>query len=161
MKIAQAAAAAAPPAPPLPKPCYQMLICPVIDNTVTVDTDPAVRAGWKQSQHSPWLTPTRMQWYRDKYFGTDPATVATSTAEWEASPCFAPDDMLASSPATFLGVSGCDLLGPEATAYGGQLRKAGVAVEARTYAGGTHSILVLAGYVVALLSLHLGGRAAD
>ena len=134
-----------PAAKTLPRPVFQMLICPVIDCSVTVDTDPAKRAGWQASQHSPWLTPTRMQWYRDQYFGADSAAAARFTTSWTASPCYAPADLLAASPPTFLAIAGCDLLAPEATAYGAQLSAAGVSVDMQTYPGGTHSILILAG----------------
>jgi acetyl esterase/lipase len=126
----------------LTNPIIQLLVCPVIDNTVSIDTDPSERAGWQAVQHSPWLTPTRMQWYRDQYFGGAPST---ATAEWTASPCYAPQKLLAASPPTFLGIAGCDLLAPEAKAYGAQLATAGVAIDVQTYAGGTHSVLVLAG----------------
>ncbi|CAK7223808.1 hypothetical protein SCUCBS95973_005306 [Sporothrix curviconia] len=129
----------------LPRPAFQVLICPVIDNSVTIETDPAERAGWQTSQHSPWLTPTRMQWYRNQYFGTDSAAAAKLTTSWTASPCYAPAELLAASPPTFLAIAGCDLLAPEGTAYGAQLKAAGVPVDVHTYAGGTHSVLVLAG----------------
>lgn len=128
----------------LTHPIIQLLICPVIDNTVNVDTDPAERTGWQASQYSPWLTPTRMQWYRGQYFQGAPPT---TTAEWTASPCYAPAALLAASPPTFLGIAGCDLLAPEAKAYGAQLTAAGVSIDVKTYAGGTHSVLVLAGRV--------------
>ncbi|EFX03757.1 candidate lipase from carbohydrate esterase family ce10 [Grosmannia clavigera kw1407] len=118
------------------KPCFQMLICPVIDNTATVES------AWAASQHSPWLTPTRMQWYRNKYFVGD---AQKQTAEWTASPCFAPNELLARSPPTFLAIAGCDLLAPEATDFAEKLRVAGVPVDVQTYPGGTHSMLILAG----------------
>lgn len=54
-------------------------------------------------------------------------------------------ELLAESPPTFLGIAGCDLLALEGLAYGEQLAAAGVAVESKTYAGGTHSVLILAG----------------
>lgn len=113
-----------------------MLICPVIDNTATV------QSAWAASQNAPWLTPTRMQWYRQKYFGDD---TEKQPAEWTASPCFAPADLLARSPPTFLAIAGCDLLAPEAIAFAEKLRAAGVPIDAQTYPGGTHSVLVLAG----------------
>ncbi len=56
--------------------------------------------------------------------------------------------LLAGGPAAaFLVVAGVDLVGPEAAAYGEQLRAVGVAVETKTYAGAMHMIPVLAGYV--------------
>ncbi|KAL1901435.1 hypothetical protein Sste5346_001840 [Sporothrix stenoceras] len=142
LKIAECMSSSTDSTSTLTKPIFQVLICPVIDNTVTIDTDPAERAGWQVSQNSPWLTPTRMQWYRDQYFK---GTASTATAEWTASPCYAPSELLAASPPTFLGIAGSDLLAPEAQAYGAQLAKAGVPIDVQTYAGGTHSVLVLAG----------------
>ncbi|KAH8200412.1 hypothetical protein TruAng_005441 [Truncatella angustata] len=117
-----------------PPPLFQMLLCPVIDNTATTDTT------WSISRHAPWLTPTRMTWYREKYFSSP-----SDSANYDASPCFAPLELLSKSPKTFLGVSECDLLAPEALAFGKMLEAAGVETSVEVYEGGTHSILVLAG----------------
>ncbi|KAH9897583.1 Alpha/Beta hydrolase protein [Xylariomycetidae sp. FL2044] len=120
---------------PLPvKPKFQLLLCPVIDNTADVCTV------WSESQHAPWLTPTRMKWYRQKYFAK-PA----QPKSWDASPCYASNDLLSQSPKTFVGVAECDLLGPEALAYADLLKGAGVETEVKVYKGATHSILILAG----------------
>jgi acetyl esterase/lipase len=116
------------------QPVFQLLICPVIDNSATTSTT------WEASQHAPWLTPTRMTWYREQYF-RDPEDVK----EWTASPCFAPQDLLAKSPKTLLLVAECDLLAPEALSYAERLQKANVEVNVRIYKGATHSVLVLAG----------------
>ncbi|KAI1850900.1 hypothetical protein JX266_003565 [Neoarthrinium moseri] len=118
----------------LPKPVFQVMICPVIDNTATTDTI------WYGSQHAPWLTPSRMTWYREKYF-----SLPSEAANWDASPCFAPPDLQAKSPKTFIGVSECDLLAPEALRYAEVLEQAGVDTTVKVYKGATHSILVLAG----------------
>lgn len=123
-------------APPVPLKA-QLLICPVIDNTATVETV------WSTSQHAPWLTPARMQWYREKYL-PDPST----GSQWTASPCFAPQEVLARSPKTFLAIAECDLLAPEEHRYAAQLQDAGVEVKVVEYEGSTHSILVLAWYVL-------------
>lgn len=112
----------------------QILICPVIDNTATVDSV------WATSMHSPWLTPSRMTWYRNMYFRSE-----EETRNWDASPCFAPGEMLRSSPSTFLAIAECDLLAPEAIQYGKALQNSGVNVDAKMYAGATHSVLILAG----------------
>ncbi|OHE92458.1 hypothetical protein CORC01_12249 [Colletotrichum orchidophilum] len=118
-----------------PPPIAQILICPVIDSTATAET------GWASTKHVPWLTPTRMGWYQDLYF----ARGDEDKKQWQASPCFAPADVLARSPRTWLAVAGVDLLTPEGLRYADQLRDAGVEVETEVYEGATHSVLVLAG----------------
>ncbi|GJC83498.1 AB hydrolase superfamily protein C1039.03 [Colletotrichum liriopes] len=119
-----------------PAPISQLLICPVIDSTATVET------GWATSKHVPWLTPGRMAWYQDLYFSRP-----EDRTQWEASPCFAPTEVLARSPRTWLAVAEVDLLTPEGLKYAEQLRGAGVEVQTEVYKGATHSVLVLAGSV--------------
>jgi acetyl esterase/lipase len=117
----------------------QLLVCPVIDNTATVEGDGV----WKESRHAPWLTPARMTWYREMYFPSEAGKSAA--ANWDASPCFAPEELLAKSPRTWIAVAECDLLAPEERAFAAKLRDSGVEVEVRVYEGATHSVLVLAG----------------
>ncbi|KAK1961761.1 hypothetical protein LY78DRAFT_661850 [Colletotrichum sublineola] len=117
-----------------PAPISQLLVCPVIDSTATAET------GWAASRHVPWLTPGRMSWYQDLYFACP-----EDRRQWDASPCFAPADVLARSPPTWLAVAEVDLLTPEGLAYADQLRDAGVDVQTEVYKGATHSVLVLAG----------------
>ncbi|GKT56535.1 lipase from carbohydrate esterase family ce10 [Colletotrichum tofieldiae] len=117
-----------------PAPISQLLICPVIDSTATAET------GWATSKHVPWLTPGRMAWYQDLYFSRP-----EDRTQWEASPCFAPTEVLARSPRTWLAVAEVDLLAPEGLKYAEQLRGAGVEVQTEVYKGATHSVLVLAG----------------
>ncbi|KAK2037758.1 hypothetical protein LZ31DRAFT_600200 [Colletotrichum somersetense] len=119
-----------------PAPISQLLVCPVIDNTATAET------GWAASRHVPWLTPGRMRRYQDLYFAGRPEE---DRRRWDASPCFAPADVLARSPPTWLAVAEVDLLAPEGLAYADQLRGAGVDVRTEVYKGATHSVLVLAG----------------
>ncbi|KAI0015726.1 Alpha/beta hydrolase fold-3 [Xylariomycetidae sp. FL0641] len=116
------------------QPIFQMLLLPVIDNTADVSTT------WSTSQHAAFLTPSRMKWYREKYF-TDPR----QAEKWDASPCFAPPETMAKSPKTFVGVAECDLLAPEALQYADALRATGVQTQVEIYKGATHSTLVLAG----------------
>ncbi|KAI0121189.1 alpha/beta hydrolase fold-domain-containing protein [Xylariales sp. AK1849] len=118
----------------VPEPKLQLLLCPVIDNTASVS------GIWSSSQHAVWLTPTRMTWYREKYFPNP-----SYASRWDASPCFAPSGLLGKSPETFLGIAECDLLAPEALRFAESLRSAGVEVEEVVYKGATHSVLVLAG----------------
>ncbi len=119
----------------MPAPLYLMLICPVVDSTA------GISSAWAESQYSPWLTPTRMQWYREKYFGS-----SGSETDWLASPNHAPEDLLARLPPAFIAVAECDLLAPEEIAFADQLKAQAVAVDMRVYKGATHSVLVLAGY---------------
>lgn len=81
-----------------------------------------------------------MTWYREKYFPNP-----SDAAKWDASPNFAPRELLAKSPKTFIAVADCDLLAPEALEYGKLLKEVGVDVEVNVVQGGTHSILILAG----------------
>lgn len=119
------------------RPIAQLLVCPVLDNTATVESR------WAKSQFSPWLTPSRMTWYRDLYFSS-----ASETWGWHASPLYASPELIALCPPTFLAVAECDLLAPEAEAYADSLALYGVSTYKRIYTGGTHSLLVLAGYVL-------------
>ncbi|KAH8890561.1 hypothetical protein GQ53DRAFT_824295 [Thozetella sp. PMI_491] len=116
------------------KPRFQLLICPVIDSTATVSSV------WKTSQHSPWLTPGRMSWYQNMYYPNE-----GDRLNWDASPCFAPKEILSLSPKSWVAVAQCDLLAPEALAYATALQEAGVDVQLKSYKGATHSILVLTG----------------
>jgi len=120
-----------------PKPVFQLLICPVIDNLATTES------AWSTSQNSPFLTPGRMEWYRHRYFqGENPEA---DRRHWHASPCYAPAELLAASPSTFIGIAECDLLAPEDINYAELLRSYGVETESKVYKGATHSVLVLAG----------------
>jgi len=116
------------------QPVFQLLICPVIDNTATEATV------WSDTRFSPWLTPSRMKWYRDKYFA-DPK----DTSKWQASPCFADPILLAKSPKTFISIAECDLLAKEAHLYGESLKRCSVKTTVNEYKGSTHSVLILAG----------------
>lgn len=81
-----------------------------------------------------------MAWYRQMYLPEE-----HDRRNWDVSPCFAPKDLLAKSPKTFVAIADCDLLAAEGLAFSDLLKDAGVNVEVQTYAGATHSVLVLAG----------------
>jgi acetyl esterase/lipase len=106
----------------------------VIDNTATAET------AWYANRNAPWLTPTRMTWYRNLYLPNQ-----ADSKNWAASPNLAPEDLIAKSPPSWIGVSEQDILAAEGIAYGEQLRKAGVSTEVKVYPGSTHSILALDG----------------
>jgi acetyl esterase/lipase len=119
----------------------QILIVPVIDNTATVETI------WKENQHAPLLTPTRMEWYRAMYLPNAP-----NALNWDASPNLAPAELLAKTPSTWIAVAGQDLVAPEAVLYAQQVERAwkqegvqGRDAVVKAYEGATHSILAMAG----------------
>ncbi|KUJ15179.1 lipase/ esterase [Mollisia scopiformis] len=116
---------------------FQALILPVIDNTQTASTP-----YWASKPHPPWLTPSRMMWYRKMHLPNEKDCLS-----WDASPNLAPSEILKTSPKTWIAVSEHDLLAPEAVAFGEQLKGLGVEVEIKTYEGSTHSLLALSGHL--------------
>lgn len=126
--------------PPIRLAC-QLLIVPVIDSTATTETV------WSERKNAPWLTPARMQWYRNMYL-LNPK----DAKRWEASPNYAPKALLAKSPKTWIAVAEQDLLCTEALLYAEQLNDAwkefgedGSHTVVSTYDGSTHSILAMSG----------------
>ncbi|KAJ3950084.1 uncharacterized protein N0V96_001221 [Colletotrichum fioriniae] len=90
-----------------------------------INTSLVTIGGWSATRHVPWLTPTRMGWYQDLYFSRGDL----DKKQWQASPCFAPRELLAKSPKTWLAVAGVDLLTTEGLAYAELLKENGVEVE--------------------------------
>ncbi|KAG1899264.1 Alpha/Beta hydrolase protein [Suillus fuscotomentosus] len=89
------------------------LIVPVTDNTAlhTDDRYPS----WKENANTVWLNTGRMLWFLRR-------------TEWDNSPIFAPDELLAKSPKTWIAVMELDILRDEGLAYGERLKKVGVPV---------------------------------
>lgn len=114
--------------------CFQLLIVPVIDNTATVE------GIWRQNRNAPWLTPSRMIWYRRMYI-----PIESDWKNWDASPHLAPEGLLKRLPPTWMAISGQDLLAPEARLFARQLSELKVPVTVYEVEGGTHSILALCG----------------
>lgn len=118
-------------------PVSLLLVVPVIDNTATAD------GVWKpKAETAPWLTAARMEWYRKLYFTQD-----EDRGGWDASPNFAEDSLLRKLPRTWMAVADQDLLGPEALAFGEQIKSLGVDVEKVVVQGATHSILSFNGRI--------------
>ncbi|KAF4964643.1 hypothetical protein FSARC_7439 [Fusarium sarcochroum] len=114
-----------------------LLFIPVVDNTATIE------GVWKpNAETAPWLTPSRMEWYRKLYFTQD-----DHRSRWDASPNLAPEFVLRKLPKTWIAASEMDILAPEALAFGEQLRSLGIDVETLVVKGGTHSILSLHGVI--------------
>ena len=112
-----------------------VLIVPVVDNTATAETT------WKpNAATAPWLTPSRMLWYRRMYMPDE-----KDWSNWHASPHLAPAELLKQMPPTWMAVSAQDVLAPEGIAFAGQLKDLGVSTELQVLEGCTHSILALDG----------------
>ncbi|RDW83430.1 hypothetical protein BP5796_04921 [Coleophoma crateriformis] len=118
----------------LPRPKFQLLLLPVIDNTASASTV------WARNAHAPWLTPARMTWYRNMYLPNQ-----QDWTNWDVSPNFAKVELLAQSPSTWIAVSECDILCDEGKGFGELLGANGVEAHVEVYEGGTHSLLILDG----------------
>ncbi|KAL4722452.1 hypothetical protein ACLX1H_010807 [Fusarium chlamydosporum] len=100
-------------------PVSLLLIIPVVDNTATVE------GVWKpNAETAPWLTPSRMEWYRKLYFTQD-----DHRSRWDASPNLAPDRLLRNLPKTWMAVAEMDVLAPEAMTFSQHLKDLEVDVE--------------------------------
>ncbi|TFK31340.1 alpha/beta hydrolase fold-domain-containing protein [Crucibulum laeve] len=112
----------------------QLLIVPVTDNTASTKTS------WASNQHSPWLSPGRMLWFKANYLPNK-----EDWTKWDASPIFAPDELLKKTPKAWIGVAELDILKEEGVAYGEKLKKAGVDVQVEIYKGAPHPTLAMDG----------------
>lgn len=112
----------------------QLLVVPVTDNTATLKTS------WALHPHAPWLTATRMLFYRDLYL-PDPSYAT----DWKASPIFAPPELLSGLPKTWIAVAEQDMLSTEGALYADLLRKHGVVANCQTYIGMPHGMMALSG----------------
>ncbi|KIM36277.1 hypothetical protein M413DRAFT_449327 [Hebeloma cylindrosporum] len=115
---------------------FQLLIVPVTDNTADVATS----SGWADNQFSPWLSPARMLWFRNNYLPNE-----EDLRKWDASPIFAPDDLLAKLPKTWIAVAELDILKEEGINYAERIKKAGVEVEIHVYKGVPHPLMAMDG----------------
>lgn len=113
---------------------FQLLVVPVTDNLASVDNL------WKENENAPWLTPARMLWFKKNYLPN-----RDDWTRWDASPTFAPAELLARAPKAWIGVCEVDILKAEGIEYGEKLRKAGVDVEIVVYPGAPHPIMAMDG----------------
>ncbi|KIY52688.1 hypothetical protein FISHEDRAFT_69504 [Fistulina hepatica ATCC 64428] len=123
--------------PPVPL-VFQMLIVPVTDNTADVSGVPHV--SWKENIYTPWLSPARMMWFRRNYLPN-----VEDWAKWDASPLFAPDELVAKTPKAWIAVAELDILRDEGIVYGDKLKKMGVEAEVKVYRGAPHPIMAMDG----------------
>ncbi|KAK4053170.1 hypothetical protein OIV83_001905 [Microbotryomycetes sp. JL201] len=117
------------------KLCQQVLLVPVVDNTLDETSE-----FWKPRVNVPWLPPSKMLWYRKVYMPN-----SQTWSHPDASPILADDDVLRTSPPTFVGVAEQDLLCFEGQAYAQKLKDLGVKVECKVYKGCTHQLPSLDG----------------
>ncbi|KAG5730617.1 AB hydrolase superfamily protein [Termitomyces sp. T112] len=132
--------------PPTPL-VFQLLVVPVIDNTVSVDNS------WASNQNSPWLSPDRMLWFRNNYLPNP-----EDLTKWDASPIFAPKELLEKVPEAWIGVAELDILKEEGVLYGEKLRELGVKVETVIYDGAPHPIMAMDGTDSFVGALKVGAR---
>lgn len=97
---------------------------------------------------TPWLTPDRMNWFKEKYLPNE-----ADWTKWDASPLFAPDDLIAKLPPAWVGVAELDILKEEGVQYAEKLRKAGVNVEVAVYKGAPHPVMAMDGESCCKLSI--------
>lgn len=95
---------------------------------------------WADNAHAPWLTPERMLWFKSNYLPNE-----TDWTKWDASPIFAPDELVKKVPKTWIAVAELDILRDEGIAYAEKLRKEGVHVDVELYKGGPHPIMAMDG----------------
>ncbi|KAJ7175741.1 alpha/beta hydrolase fold-domain-containing protein [Mycena filopes] len=119
--------------PPIPL-VFQLLIVPVTDNTASVENL------WAENALTPWLSPERMLWFRDNYLPNK-----DDWTKWDASPYFAPDELLAKVPKTWIAVCEADILRDEGIEFGKKLNSVGVEAEVEVYKGAPHPIMAMDG----------------
>jgi acetyl esterase/lipase len=123
--------------PPISLVRVQMIV-PVTDNTAQPTGDPY--PSWKECANTVWLNTGRMIWFRDFYV----PNVADRT-KWDCSPIFAPDELLARMPSTWVAVMELDILRDEGLAYAKRLKEVGVNVTHKVYKRAPHQILAMDG----------------
>ncbi|KAF8965781.1 alpha/beta hydrolase fold-domain-containing protein [Flammula alnicola] len=97
--------------PPIPL-VFQLLVVPVTDNTASISTL------WAENALTPWLSPERMMWFRNNYLPNK-----EDWAKWDASPIFAPDEMVAQLPTAWVGVAELDILKEEGVQYAEKMKR--------------------------------------
>ncbi|KAG7086599.1 hypothetical protein E1B28_002544 [Marasmius oreades] len=124
--------------PSLPSPLiFQLLIVPVTDNTATADPGGL----WESNKFSPWLSPDRMNWFKKNYLPNQ-----EDWTKWDASPIFAPKELMGKTPNAWIAIAELDILREEGIAYGEKLKEAGVKqVETVVFKGGPHPIMAMDG----------------
>ncbi|EGP84385.1 uncharacterized protein MYCGRDRAFT_47934 [Zymoseptoria tritici IPO323] len=116
------------------KPCLQLLILPVIDNTALPGQ------GWTSNLNAPWMTPSRLLYFRAMYLQGN-----HRREDWQISPHLAQSKILKRAPRAWIAVAQFDLLAAEGMKYAQVLKAAKVNAEVKMYEGSTHSLFELNG----------------
>ncbi|KAF8220549.1 hypothetical protein L208DRAFT_1372681 [Tricholoma matsutake] len=117
--------------PPIPL-LLQLLFVPVIDNTAS-ESD-----RWAENIHAPWLSPARMIWFKHNYLPNK-----EDWTKWDASPIFAPKELVRNVARAWIGVSEVDILKEEGLQYGEMLKSEGVKVEMVVYEKAPHTAVAM------------------
>ncbi|TFK57116.1 Alpha/beta hydrolase fold-3 [Heliocybe sulcata] len=103
--------------PPIPL-VFQLLFVPVTDNVCNPNGQP--HYSWHENRNTVWLSPERMIWFRNNYLPN-----LEDRAKWDASPLFAPDELVRQVPKALVVLTELDILRDEGAAYGEKLRRDG------------------------------------
>jgi acetyl esterase/lipase len=80
-----------------------------------------------------------MNWFKNNYLPNK-----EDWMKWDASPIFAPKELLGKTPNAWIGIAEMDILSNEGIEYGKKLKEAGVKeVETVVYKGGPHPIMAM------------------
>ncbi|KAG9093082.1 hypothetical protein FRC06_011681 [Ceratobasidium sp. 370] len=127
--------------PPLPI-VYQVLIVPVIDNTIEEDGSsplPAFYESWVKWKNTAGLSPEKMLWFRNYYLPNE-----ADKSHPDASPIYQKDSKVWSAlPDAWVGVAELDILRDEGELYARKLRQAGKTVELVVYPASPHPIMAM------------------
>jgi acetyl esterase/lipase len=120
----------------------QLLIVPATDHHAES------KGLWKDNIHAPWLTPDRMRWFVQGYLPNE-----ADKKNWDASPFYAPDELVEKMKVSMQGRNGkalflmteLDILLGEGKEYAQKLRAKGIPVEEVVYKGAPHPIMAMDG----------------
>lgn len=79
-----------------------------------------------------------MNWFKNNYLPN-----SEDWTKWDASPIFAPPELIRKLPKAWIGVAELDILKEEGIAYGEKLKKEGVEVEIVVYKRAPHPIMAM------------------
>jgi acetyl esterase len=116
-----------------PRPCFQLLVYPAVDMTMSMPSIQSLGQGYA-------LEREEMEWYRAQYL-----TLGMDLRDPRASPLHAED--LSGLPPAFVMTAGFDPLRDEGDAYADRLRAAGVAVQHVCYGPLVHGFLNTTGAI--------------
>ncbi|KAH6901962.1 alpha/beta hydrolase fold-domain-containing protein [Coprinopsis sp. MPI-PUGE-AT-0042] len=114
---------------------FQLLIVPVTDNTASVEDR------WKANEKTAWLSPARMLWFKGNYLPKQ-----ADWTKWDASPIFAPTELLEGLPPACFLVAERDILYDEGV------------TEVLVYKNAPHPIMAMDGFLTCTSVLDVGKK---